>query len=160
MHPGRFIPSRLLLLLVLLTSAATAATDDQPVVIKEPQYGEVLYYFYQEDYFPAIVRLLAAREQGQLAEHAADAELLLGGMYLSYGHHIEAAEIFERLLADKVEDGTRNRTWFFLAKIWYQRGYLDRAQQALANISGDLPDVLEREALMVTNSVGEKEQRR
>ncbi|RZV38422.1 MAG: hypothetical protein EX272_02710 [Chromatiales bacterium] len=149
MHPGRFIPSRLLLLLVLLTSAATAATDDQPVVIKEPQYGEVLYYFYQEDYFPAIVRLLAAREQGQLAEHAADAELLLGGMYLSYGHHIEAAEIFERLLADKVEDGTRNRTWFFLAKIWYQRGYLDRAQQALANISGDLPDVLEREALML-----------
>ena len=149
MRPGRFIPSRLLLLLVLLTSAATAATDDQPVVIKEPQYGEVLYYFYQEDYFPAIVRLLAAREQGQLAEHAADAELLLGGMYLSYGHHFEAAAIFERLLADKVEDGTRNRTWFFLAKIWYQRGYLDKAQQALANISGDLPEVLEREALML-----------
>ena len=149
MHPGRFIPSRLLLLLVLLTSAATAATDDQPVVIKEPQYGEVLYYFYQEDYFPAIVRLLAAREQGQLAEHAADAELLLGGMYLSYGHHIEAAGIFERLLADKVDDGNRNRTWFFLAKIWYQRGYLDKAQQALTNIKGDLPEVLEREALML-----------
>jgi len=149
LHPGRFIPSRLLLLLVLLTPAAMAAKDDPPVVIKEPQYGEVLYYFYQEDYFPAIVRLLAAREQGQLAEHAADAELLLGGMYLSYGHHIEAAAIFERLLADKVEDATRNRTWFFLAKIWYQRGYLDRAQQALTNISGDLPEVLEREALML-----------
>jgi len=147
---GRFIPSRLLLLLVLLTSAATAATDDQqPVVIKEPQYGEVLYYFYQEDYFPAIVRLLAAREQNQLAEHAADAELLLGGMYLSYGHHSEAAEIFERLLADKVEDATRNRTWFFLAKIWYQRGYLDKAQEALSHLKGNLPESLEREALML-----------
>ena len=149
MRSGRLIPSRLLLLLVLLTSAAMAETNDRPVVVKEPQYGEVLYYFYQEDYFPAIVRLLAAREEGRLAEHAEDAELLLGGMYLSYGHHIEAAEIFERLLADKVEVDTRNRTWFFLAKIWYQRGYLDRAKQALSNIQGDLPEVLEREALML-----------
>lgn len=150
MSAGRFIPSRLLLLLVLLTSAASAATDDsQAVVIEEPQYGEVLYYFYQEDYFPAIVRLLAAKEQNQLVEHAADADLLLGGMYLSYGHHIEAAQVFERLLADNVDDANRNRTWFFLAKIWYQRGYLDKAQQALANIKGDLPEALQREALML-----------
>ena len=34
------------------------------------------------------------------------------------------AEIFERLLADNVEPEIRDRTWFFLAKIWHQRGYL------------------------------------
>ncbi len=49
-------------------------------------------------------------------------------MYLSYGHHLEAAEIFERLLADNVAPDIRDRTWFFLAKIWYQRGYLDKSQ--------------------------------
>jgi hypothetical protein len=119
------------------------------MVVRDPQFGEVLFYFYQEDYFPAIVRLLAAMDQGQLTEHVNEAELLLGGMYLSYGHHLEAAEIFERLLADRVTPEIRNRTWFFLAKIWYQRGYLEKAQQALGFIEGELPDHLQREALML-----------
>ena len=121
----------------------------EPIVVNEPEYGEVLFYFYQEDYFPAIARLLAAKQRGRLSEHEEQAELLLGGMFLSYGHHLEAAAIFERLLADNVGTKTRNRTWFFLARIWYQRGYLDKAQQALANLTGDLPDNLRREALML-----------
>jgi predicted negative regulator of RcsB-dependent stress response len=138
------------LLCALSVPAASAAIDTvEPVVVEDPEYGEVLFYFYQEDYFPAIARLLAAKEREKLSEHLEDAELLLGGMYLSYGHHLEAAAIFERLLADNVAPETRNRTWFFLARIWYQRGYLDKAQQALANISGELPDNLRREALML-----------
>ncbi len=150
MHLGRSITSRLLLLCAFLTPAVMAASGDrEPIVIKEPQYGEVLFHFYKEDYFPAIVRLLAAKEQGQLSEHAEEAELLLGGMYLSFGHHLEAAAIFERLLADNLDYETRNRTWFFLAKIWYQRGYLDKAQQALSYIQGELPENLAREALML-----------
>ncbi|MDH3849373.1 MAG: hypothetical protein OEV05_16410, partial [Gammaproteobacteria bacterium] len=108
--------------------------DPEPIVVEEPHYGEILFYFYQEDYFPAIVRLLAAQQQGQLEQHSAQADLLKGGLYLSYGHHLEAAEIFERLLADNVNPEIRDRTWFFLAKIWRQRGYLDKAQRALDNI--------------------------
>jgi tetratricopeptide (TPR) repeat protein len=140
------------LFLVSLAPAAPvfAGKDDpEPIVVKEPHYGEVLFYFYQEDYFPAIVRLLAAREQGQLEQHAAQADLLKGGLYLSYGHHLEAAEIFERLLADNVNPEIRDRTWFFLAKIWRQRGYLDKAQRALDNIGDDLPDDVRREATML-----------
>ncbi len=154
MLSGRSIFSRLSLLFLLLAPPAMAAgTDREPIVVEDPQYGEVLFYFYQEDYFPAIVRLLAAKEQEQLTDHAEQAELLLGGMYLSYGQHLEAAEIFERLLTGNVEPDTRNRTWFFLAKIWYQRGYLGEAQSALANIEGELPDVLRREALMLNAQI-------
>jgi len=148
--PGRSIRSRLCLLLVFLTPVVLGATDrSEPIVVQDPQYGEVLFYFYQEDYFPALVRLLAAKEQERLTHHADEAELLLGGMYLSYGHHLEAAEIFERLLADNVDADIRDRTWFFLAKIWYQRGYLDKAQEALSYIQGDLPEHIQREALML-----------
>ena len=46
---------------VELAPAGTALAgkdDPQPIVVKEPHYGEVLFYFYQDDYFPAIVRLL------------------------------------------------------------------------------------------------------
>ena len=140
----------LLLAPLLPTAAAFAANDDpEPIIVKDAHYGEILYYFYQEDYFPAIVRLLAAQEQAKVADHADEAELLKGGLYLSYGHHLEAAEIFERLLADNVNQEVRDRTWFFLAKIWRQRGYLDKSQQALDNIEGELPKNIEREAKML-----------
>ncbi len=140
----------LLLALLALTQTVQAADDGRdPIVVKDPHYGEVLFYFYQEDYFPAIVRTLAAKQNQQLDDHADESELLLGGMYLSYGHHLEAAAIFERLLADNVATDIRDRTWFFLAKIWYQRGYLDRSQEALANIESELPKNLQREALML-----------
>ncbi len=154
MPSGRSIIRCLCLLFAFLIPAAQAAkVDREPIVVQDPQYGEVLFYFYQEDYFPAIVRLLAAKQQEQLSDHADEAELLLGGMYLSYGHHLEAADIFERLLADNVAPDIRDRTWFFLAKIWYQRGYLDRAREALAVIEGELPDNLEREALMLNAQI-------
>ena len=153
----RSIASRLrflLVLLVLMAPAAHAAKNDKdPIVVKDPQYGEVLFYFYQDDYFPAIVRLLAAQAQDQFTDHAEEAELLLGGMYLSYGHHLEAAAIFERMLADNVSSDIRDRTWFFLAKIWYQRGYLAKSHQALDYIEGELPKNLQREALMLRANI-------
>jgi tetratricopeptide (TPR) repeat protein len=142
-----------LLCLFAAPLVSAASSDREPIVVSEPHYGEVLYYFYQDDYFPAIVRLLAAQEQEQVIEHGEQAEVLLGGLFLSYGQHLEAAEIFERLLAGNSDPDTRNRTWFFLAKIWYQRGYLEKSRSALANIEGDLPDSLQREALMLNAQI-------
>ncbi len=135
--------------LFLAAVPSRAGASREPVVVKDLHYGEVLFYFYQEDYFPAIVRLLASQSQSNMDNHIDDSELLLGGMYLSYGHHLEAARIFERLLANNVDPEIRDRTWFFLAKIWKQRGYLEQSQQALDRIQGDLPKNLQREALML-----------
>lgn len=150
----RFIPVALCYLLLALVPAANAARNDpEPIVVKDPHYGEVLFHFYKEDYFPAIVRLLAAQKQGLLSEHEEQAELLLGGLYLSYGHHLEAAAIFESLLADNVDQEIRDRTWFFLAKIWLQRGYLDKSQEALSFVSENLPDNLQREAQMLQSQI-------
>ena len=127
------------------------AADDKsgPTIVKDAHFGEVLFYFYQEDYFPAIVRLLAANKQSQLENQVDESELLLGGLFLSYGHHLRAAEIFERLLADSVEQDVRDRTWFFLAKVWYQRGYLAESQHALDKIETELPEPLEAERYML-----------
>jgi Tfp pilus assembly protein PilF len=140
-----------LLLAVSVLPAGAIAADNKSelTVVKDAHFGEVLFYFYQEDYFPAIVRLLAAQKQTQLENHADESELLLGGLYLSYGHHQRAAEIFERLLADKVDPEIRDRTWFFLAKIWYQRGYLAEAQVALDNLQNKLDKPLEAERNML-----------
>jgi outer membrane protein assembly factor BamD (BamD/ComL family) len=138
---------------IVLALCLTIALRPDPIVVKDPHYGEVLFHFYQEDYFPAIVRLLSAQQQAQLDEHAEQAELLLGGLYLSYGQHRDAAGIFERLLAGSVAPEIRDRTWFFLAKIRHQRGYLDDAQAALDNLGDRLPDNLRREAQMLQGQI-------
>jgi len=41
----------------------------------------------------------------------------------------------------------RNRAWFYLAKVWYARGYVDRAEQAISQVQGRLPRQLEAEKL-------------
>jgi len=104
-----------------------------PVKVQDLYYGDVLFYFFQDDYFDALTRLTAAQERHRLEHHADDAELLLGGLYLSLGQHREAGEIFARVLDGKnVPAAVRDRARFFLGKVWYLRGYLDKASDVLA----------------------------
>ena len=132
----RFI---LLLLLTLLITPATAADRKSPSTVQDLQYGEALYYYYQEDWFNSIVRLQIAQTQERLPNHADEAELLLGGLNLSYGLRNVANTIFERLLTNEyVDEQDRNRAWFYLAKISYQRGDTINALQAMSRVSGDM----------------------
>jgi tetratricopeptide (TPR) repeat protein len=119
-----------------LTSAVSLAGIENPGAVKDLHYGEVLFYFYQQDYFTAITRLLASRRLARMPNHRVDAELLLGGMDLSYGLHQEAGRIFQELLDGNTEERVRNRAWYYLGKISYQRGYLDRAEDYLQRLSG------------------------
>jgi tetratricopeptide (TPR) repeat protein len=132
---------------------AVGARDDGGIVVQDLAYGEVLFEFFKEDYFSALTRLLAAQQRGELEHHGAEAELMLGGLYLSYGQHRLAGEIFSRVLEQSVEPELHDRAWFFLAKIWQQRGYLDEAEAALARIRGELPRELEPERRMLEAQV-------
>ena len=136
---------RTLAVATVLAWTGTHAADAPRSGVRDLAYGEVLFYFYQDDYFSALTRLLAAQERGELEHHAAEAELLRGGLYLSYGQHQLAGEIFEELLEGAVEPDVHDRAWLFLAKIWYQRGYLDEAFVALGRIRGELSPELEPE---------------
>lgn len=131
--------------LLVCVFAPTSLLALEPVEVEDPYYGQALFDFYQGAYFDSIVDILSANERERLPNHAKDAELLLGGLYLSYGLHHEATDIFERLLAERSDLDTRNRTWFFLAKIRYQRGYHPEALQAIESIQGDLDDDLRPE---------------
>jgi len=136
----------------LLCAASTFGQDTdrlQPTAVQDLAYGEVLFYFYQEDYFTALTQLLVAQARDEFAYHEGEAELLLGGLYLSYGQHRHAGEIFGRLLEQSAEPSLHDRAWFFLAKIWYQRGYLEESGQALARIGTSLPAELRSERTML-----------
>ena len=121
-----------------------------PRDVKDLHYGDVLFYYYQQDYFQAITRLLAARELGRLPHTQGEAELLLGGLYLSLGEHVEAGRIFEDLLNSSTSEAVRNRAWYYLGKVWYQRGYLRESERALRQVSDktDLRIAAERTMLL------------
>jgi len=127
-------------LLALAFSAGVAAPKATPtpgalppVKVRDLYYGDVLYYFYQDDYFTALTHLTAAQQLGRVSHHEGDAQLLLGGLYLSLGQHREAGQIFAEVLDRKnVPQPVRDRARFFLGKVWYQRGYFDKAADTLA----------------------------
>ena len=116
-----------------------------PQVVKDLHWGEVLFYFYQDENLQALTRLGAAQQLDRVGNHEVEAELLKGGLYLSLGQHEEAGRIFKTLLNDNVPLDVRNRAWFYLAKVWYQRNYLENAATALSSIRGALPGDMEPE---------------
>ncbi len=152
MRHRTLLASCALALVQLCVTTASYAQDDErfkPSTVQDLAYGEVLFHFYKEDYFTALTQLLAAQARDEFDYHDGEAELLLGGLYLSYGLHRHAGEIFSRLLEQAVEPSLHDRAWFFLAKIWYQRGYLEQSEQALARIGTSLPDELQSERHML-----------
>src|SRR5580658_8256189 len=130
-------------LLAALAGVAQAAQHDPeklaPIRVQDLQYGDVLFHYYQQDDFEALTRLLAYQHWNQLPHHDLDSQLLLGGLYLSLGLYNEAGERFSKLLTPDLPLGVRNRAWFYLGQIWYARGYLDKAVDALRQVQGKLP---------------------
>src|SRR6187399_556440 len=130
-----------------------------PTVVRDLHFGDALFYYYQAQDFEAITRLQAYREWGRMPHHDAETDLLLGGLYLSLGLHNEAGERFETLLTQSVPEGVRNRAWFYLGKIWYARGYLDRAERAIKEVQGRLTPDLEAERLHLLSNILMRQQR-
>jgi tetratricopeptide (TPR) repeat protein len=120
-----------------------------PHEVKDLHYGDVLFYFFQDDYFDSITRLLAAQQLERLPHTEGEAELLLGGLYLSLGEHVEAGKIFEALLAGKTSEAVRNKAWFYLGKVWYLRGYLQESEQALRKVSDKIQPRISAERYML-----------
>jgi tetratricopeptide (TPR) repeat protein len=147
------VPTRLLTLAaamaVVVAGSAAARDKHDGTVVQDLAYGEVLFEYFKGDYFAALTRLMVAEERAELPHHGAESELLLGGLYLSYGQHLLAGQIFERVLEQSVDPALHDRAWFFLAKIWHQRGYLPEAEAALARVEGELPEELEPERQML-----------
>ena len=145
---------------VLAVSGARAADDadkvpaDPPLrPVLDPHYGDVLFEFYQGRYFPAITKLEASQVFNRMQHHADEAEILRGGLLLSYGLHQQAGEVFEALLARGAAPSVRDRAWYFLAKVRYQRGLMPEANRALARIEHRLPAPLEDDRRLLQANV-------
>jgi len=142
----------------LLAAAPLAARRHDPeklpiTHIRDLHYGDALFYFYQQEDFEALTRLLAYEHWQRLPHHADEARLLEGGLYLALGLHNEAGERFQTLLTNEVPTGVRNRAWFYLAQVWYARGYLEQADAALRKINGRMSPELEAQKELLFGNV-------
>lgn len=108
-------------------------------VVKDLKYGTILFDYYQQDYFSALVGYEYAKATDELQNHGDEAKLLQGGMTLSYGLADRAQTIFEELLNESVPAETRNKAWFYLAKLYYKKGDVQSAVRNLGRIKGQIP---------------------
>jgi tetratricopeptide (TPR) repeat protein len=135
----------------IAVAACSAAAADKKAqhLVRDPHYGDTLFHFFQEHYFTAVTGLMVSQHFNRVQNHADEAEVLRGGLLLSYGMHREAGEIFARLIEKGAEPPVRDRAWYFLAKIRYQRGLLAEADDALGRIEKNLPPELEEERVLL-----------
>jgi hypothetical protein len=152
MRSGRRFVGLAVALLAAGMPAAWAAHKSDPdklpsIKVQDLHYGDVLFHYWADEDagLQALTRLEAYNHWQRMPHHAIDAQLLAAGLYLQLGMHNEAGARFETLLGDNIPPGVRNKAWFYLGKIWYERGYFDRSEQALNRIQGELPPQLEAE---------------
>lgn len=103
--------------------------------VADLRYGVALYHYYQADYMSALSELLVADAREGIKGHGDNPEIMEGGFSLAYGLETHASEIFERLLQNNRSQKTRDAAWFYLARMRYKNNELERAQEALDQIS-------------------------
>jgi hypothetical protein len=128
-----------------LACAQSPEPAEKTVPLRSMHYGDTLFQFYQERYFTAVTGLMVSQHFSRLSPHDDESEVLRGGLLLSYGMHREAGEIFAKLIERGAPPSVRDRAWYFLAKIRYQRGDNAGAETALAGVGTKLPAALEED---------------
>ncbi|HYP79364.1 MAG TPA: tetratricopeptide repeat protein [Steroidobacteraceae bacterium] len=113
--------------------------------VQDLHFGDVLFQTFLGEDVEALTRLEAYSHWGLMPHHRGEADLLAGGLYLQLGMHNEAGRRFETLLGPEVPGSVKARAWFYLAKVWYARGYFDRAVESLSRIEGSLPPLMQAE---------------
>lgn len=144
---------RLTLLLCLCGTGASGAESVQSL-----RYGVALYHLYQQEYFLTLTELGAARELHQLGPHAEAAELLRGGVSLSWGMDREAQQIFQHYLQREHEPAhvDRDQAWFYLAKLAWMRGDSGRAGQTLAQVDSSYTGALAEQAWYLRGALAQR----
>src|SRR5947208_16788028 len=120
--------------------------------LRDPYFGEALYHAYQGQYFDALQRLdtelaqyhvLDEPQLDTLHYHINDAEFSVGDFELDYRMHQRAGRAIKAVLEGAVDEAVRNEAAFWLARIHFQKGQFDDAQNALGRIHGVVPAEIE-----------------
>ncbi|MBT3721930.1 MAG: tetratricopeptide repeat protein [Gammaproteobacteria bacterium] len=136
------LPSALSLLLCL--SMPAIATEQTPEKKEHQQkvmdlaYGRSMYYLFQDKKLHAITTLEVAKQRQVDQIQPEDMDLLLGGLYFEYGLPEDSEQLLTHLLDDKTATEIKNRTWFNLARVQYEKNNYQQAEALLTRITETL----------------------
>ncbi len=128
-------PQLVIGLCFVLQAFSIHAADEQTHTVNDLAYGVSLYHFFQNKHFSAITDLLVAKKNQTIQTDNKHPDLLLGGLYLSYGLNHKATDIFQTLLDEDSDADIRNEAWFNIGKTHYRYGFIDEAEQALSSVN-------------------------
>jgi tetratricopeptide (TPR) repeat protein len=138
-------PRRLIALGLALGFAAGPVNGSD---LRDLYFGEALYHAYQGQFFDALQRLdtelamyRGLDEPGldTLHFHINNAEFSVGDFELNYRMHQRAGRAIKAVLEGAVDEAVRNEAAFRLARIHFQKGQFDDAENALGRIHGVVP---------------------
>jgi len=128
----------------LLVAGSAASME-----LKDPYFGEALFYAHQGQYFEALARLdteLAQHrnvdepELDTLSRYIDQAEFSVGDFELNYRMHQRAGRAVRAVLEADVPDPVRNEATYRLARIQFHKGQTEDALHALEGMRGEVPE--------------------
>ncbi|HUD70394.1 MAG TPA: tetratricopeptide repeat protein [Dongiaceae bacterium] len=136
------------LLLGLAVRPSVGAPPAASAAPKDLYFAEALYHAYQGQYFDALQRLdteiaqyrgLDEPRLDTLHYYINDAEFSVGDFELDYRMHHRAGRAIKAVLEGAVDPAVRNEAAYRLARIHFQKGQFDDAENALGRIEGTIP---------------------
>lgn len=131
----RFLATGFLAFCVLLSNPAFSKAKSRA----DLEYGTVLFDFYQQDYFNALIEDEYNRANNNNQALSSEGRVLRGGMMLSYGIPDQAYAIFTEILDKEESETVKNRAWYYLAKLYYNKSETQNAMAALSKVKGVIP---------------------
>jgi len=144
------------LILLSIASMTVCAEDRNLHKVEDLAYGVSIYHFNQGKYFSSITDLLVAEKNKKISNDKQNPQLLLGGLYLSYGMYSRSSDVFEKLLendAFNVSKEVKDRAWYLSGKNFYENGMLDEAKNSLIKVKDSLKANNEEERLYWLNTI-------
>ncbi|UCE90153.1 MAG: tetratricopeptide repeat protein [Pseudomonadota bacterium] len=127
--------------------AAHATQEPLSPGVQRLFFNESIFYVYQEKYFSALTSAEVSEKRHPLTSYGDGAKLLHGGLAVAYGNRADAEHILQPLTTTETVEKTRDQAWFYLARMYYQRGDLTLAENAIAQIGNTLSKRRQAESL-------------
>ena len=150
------------LVALLLVSGSTLASAAASTALKDPYFGEALYYAYQQRHFDAISRLDAELTQyygvdepllDSLHYHINQAEFSVGDFELGYRMHQRAGRAISAVIEGNVPAPVRNEAIYRLSRLFFQTQDYGNALHAIERIKGELPAGMENNIAFLRGQV-------
>lgn len=142
----------LLIAVLSFQVAAEKIIPSERQEIRDLHYGLALFDAHQENYYSAIVDILASREQRYLEHQIQDSQLLLAELYVTYGLYAEAEAALRSFIKNRDSSINKNispaeldQAWFYLGKLYYHKRLFKQAKNAFAKVGNDLATSLHEE---------------